>query len=120
MGHKEVRRQQRQRGRLERLRLWAAGPHLADLPDILDPPGYLEEQRGKFINMLEAIADEADDPALKARICLELLKLSSLGRSRIDNLAQVQLMELPDLSHLSVEELERLIRAGEAEQRRAR
>ncbi len=111
MGQRENRRQQRQRGRLERQRLWPAELHMVDLPDILDPPAYLEEQRGKFIKMLETIADGTDDLALKARICLDLLRLSSMGRSRVDLSSRTSL-ELPDLSHLSVEELERIIQAG--------
>jgi len=85
-----------------------------DLPDILDPPSYLEEKRGRLVKMLEGIADETDDPVLKARVCLELLKLSSMGRTRLDLRSAPWEGMLPDLSHLSAEELERLASGGQA------
>jgi hypothetical protein len=112
MGHGEARRQQRERGRRERQRLWPKTLHVADLPDVLDPPAYLEEQRGRYIRMLETIAEETDGPVLRARILLDLLKLSSLGRSRVDDTTQPRLQELPDLSHLGVDVLERLLTAS--------
>ncbi len=80
-----------------------------------DPPQYLEERRGKLIRMLEEIADRCPDPYLKARICVDLLKLSSLGSRKVD-LMQRTSLDLPDLSHLSVDELERLIRPGKEHQ----
>ncbi len=111
-GMKAQRMRRREEDR-RRLKLTVTFDDLMSLPT--DPPQYLEEQRAKHIRMLETIAETCDDPALRARICLDLLRLSSLGSRRID-LTQRHTMELPDLSHLTAEELDRLIRAGEEHQ----
>lgn len=109
----EKRREQRRRGRLEDRKRLRSKLKFDDLPDILDPPTYLEEKRGRLVKMLEGIADETDDPVLKARVCLELLKLSSMGRTRLDLRSAPWEGMLPDLSHLSADELERLARGGQ-------
>ena len=115
-GRAETLKAKRQRRREEdrkRLGLTLTFNVLISLPT--DPPQYLEERRGRLIRMLEEIVERTADPLLKARICVDLLKFSSMGLRKID-LSQRTSLELPDLSHLSVEELERLIQAGKDHQ----
>lgn len=77
--------------------------------DVADPGAYLEKQRIAYIDRLERIAArvEAADPVLTARICLDLLKLTSTGRARLDVTVKRH-QELPDLSHLSLDDLQQL------------
>ena len=97
-GRAETLKAKRQRRREEdRKRLGLAFTFNDLLSEPTDPPQYLEERRGKLIRMLEEIADRCEDPLLKARICVDLLKFSSLGSSRVD-LTQRPSLELPDLS----------------------
>ncbi len=115
-GRAETLKAKRQRRREEdRKRLGLQFTFNDILSEPSDPPQYLEERRAKHIRMLEEIADRWPDPYLKARICVDLLKLSSLGSRKVD-LTQRQSLELPDLSHLSVEELDRIIQAGKEPQ----
>ena len=114
-GTAAARRAARVRGREEdrkRLGLKITFDDLISLP--ADPPQYLEEQRAKHIRMLETIVCETQDPYLKARICFDLLRLSSLGSRKLDITAR-QSVELPDLGHLSTEDLERLIREAKGQ-----
>ena len=55
------------------------------LPEIADPPQYLEDRRAQLIQALIKDASETDDPELRARICVNLLKFSSMeiGRAHV-------------------------------------
>ena len=97
----------------DRKRLNLAFPFNDRLSEPSDPPQHLEALRATYIPMLEEVAERWADLALTGRICLDMLKVSSLGRTRIDVTGRRAPLELPDLSYLTVEELKRLIRLSE-------
>mgnify|MGYP001619479820 FL=1 len=84
-------------------------------PSLTDPPEYLESLRLPLIQRLKKTLEETDDEELVARICVNLLKFSSMGRSSVDLVHSLKRDELPDLSKLFSEaDLERLVEATPA------
>jgi hypothetical protein len=77
-----------------------------------DPPEFLETRRLALIKALLTDASETEDRELRARICVNLLKLSSMGRTSLDLVHSLKRDELPDLSRLfQADELAALVEA---------
>ena len=74
---------------------------------------YLEDRRAFYLARLESIAEQAEsdgDLDTATRVYLSLLRLSSLGRVRVDLKGELErLIPLPDLSQVSDEQLEAMI-----------
>jgi hypothetical protein len=78
---------------------------------IPDPPAYLEKQRAAYIAEVEACARACEIPKDRAELFLKLLRLTSLGRTHVDVHAELdKLAPVPDLSGLSTEQLDRILR----------
>ena len=88
----------RRRGKVGRMAAHGRPMDFGVLPDIEDPPEFLEARRGILLQALLIDAAETDDRDLRARICLHLLRLSSMGRAGIDLVHSLSRDELPDLS----------------------
>jgi hypothetical protein len=82
-----------------------------------DPVAHLEEHRLLYVTRLEQIAEEAKnlgDYETAARVYVNLLRFTTLGRLKVDVHSQLEkLMPEPDLSRLNDEQLDRILR-GEA------
>ena len=63
-----------------------------------DPPEYLEARRLALIRALIQDASQTCDRQLRAKICINLLRFSSMGRVGVDVSATVRRDDLPDLS----------------------
>jgi hypothetical protein len=82
-----------------------------------DPVNYLESKRGDYINELEIIALETDNPTLRVKILTTLLNYSSMGQKKTSfnqsNVRQeVHLhgdSNLPDFNHLPTTKLKQLL-----------
>lgn len=113
----ENRRNQRERGKRERRALGFRVDRFSQVTNaafnIPDPPGYLEQQRATYIAEIESCARACEIPTDRAELFLKLLKLTSLGRTRVDVHAELdKLAPEPDLSKLTAGQLDK-IRGGE-------
>ena len=112
MATEQQKRQARARRRAEKSVKHRATPNLTTVSTLADPTAYLEELRKSLIDRLLEIADATVDPALEARICHDLLRMSSMGRARLDVTAHMgtdpALVEA--VSRLSYDQQERLAR----------
>lgn len=111
----EARRFQRERGKQERRRLGFRvdqnSSAATDSHRIPDPPAYLEQQRSAYIGEIEACARACEIPKDRAGLFLKLLRLASLGRTRVDVHGHLEkLMPEPNLSKLTNEQLDRILR----------
>lgn len=70
-------------------------------PHIDDPPEYLESIRTNLIKSLLIDASETSDRELRAKICVHLLKFTSMGRG--EKSQERPHDDLPDLSQLLTE-----------------
>jgi hypothetical protein len=79
-----------------------------------DPLAYLEERRLFYVTELEQIAEEAKsrgDYATAAKVFVNLLRFTSLGRLKVDVHGHLEkLTPEPDLSKLTNEQLDRILR----------
>jgi hypothetical protein len=89
-----------------------ATPNLTALSTLEDPTAYLEALRKPIIDRMLEIADATVDDALEARILHDLLRMSSMGRARLDVTAHTGTdPALVDaVARLSQDQLERLAR----------
>lgn len=79
-----------------------------------DPPEFLEARRLALIKTLIIDASETEDRELRARICVNLLKFSSMGRNSLDLIHSLKRDELPDFSKmLTTEQLAALVGASD-------
>lgn len=104
----------RQRSRKERRGLGYPEPPAEDLELAAigaDPAAYMEQRRGAWILEVERAAAQERDPSKRAAIYLHALKMTSLGRVKIDVSATMRRFEaLPDLSHASLDDLRAVLR----------
>lgn len=74
-----------------------------------DPPEFLEARRLAFIRALIQDASQTTDRQLRAKILINLLRFSSMGRVGVDLSATLKRDDLPDLSKFfSTEDLAKL------------
>lgn len=99
----EGRREQRARGRAERRRLGYASALPAALHD--DSAAWIEERTPRWLEEAERCAMRSAEPRERFAMLRSLLGLSSVQRQRIDVSGTIGLQPLPDLSHLSVDQL---------------
>lgn len=76
-----------------------------------DPPEYLEQLRLALIKALIRDASQTTNRELRAKICVNLLKFSSMGRTQMD--VSVRREDLPDLSQLGDAALMQLLTADD-------
>jgi hypothetical protein len=108
----QQKRQARARRRTEKSVQHRATPNLTAVSTLEDPTAYLEELRKSLIVRLLEIADATYDQTLAARILHDLLRMSSMGRARLDVTAHMgtdpALVEA--VARLSYDQQERLAR----------
>ena len=80
-------------------------------PIIPDPPAYLERQLATCLAEIEACARRCEIPKDRAELFLKLLRFTSLVRTRAHVHGHLEkLLPEPDLSRLTTEQLERILR----------
>lgn len=77
-----------------------------------DPPAALEALRGKLIARIERLIDSTPDDRLSGSLAVAALKLSSIGVGKGDVTIMLERENRPDVSHLSTEDLERIVEAS--------
>jgi hypothetical protein len=81
-----------------------------------DPYAYLETRQLEYVQKMESLAEQAEaagNLALAEQTYRDLLRLTPLGRARLDVTAQLEKAEVPDLSMLSGEQLIEIIKLSQ-------